>query len=144
VGEAQLEGAKQASRAQDCRSHEPELSQDMLPLLNADPAPMPQILKDVENPSLLTWCELESPLGSVNHPSEDLLPLAPPPFTFAQLLGDGFLMRGRGGIRLREDLLVGRMQDAPADILTLPARALHHPYKVIHKDVDMCNGASVA
>jgi hypothetical protein len=99
MGEAQLEGAKQASQARDCRSHEPELSQDTLPLLNADPAPMPQILKDVKNPSALTWRELKSPSGSVNHPSEDLLPLAPPPFAFVQLLRDGFLTRGRGGIR---------------------------------------------
>ena len=36
MGKSQLQGTKEACRAQDCWAHEPELSQHMLPFLHTD------------------------------------------------------------------------------------------------------------
>ena len=50
VGEPQLKGAKETRRAWYHWSHEPEFSQHMLPLLDADSVSPSQILKYVQDP----------------------------------------------------------------------------------------------
>ena len=50
VGQSQLQGTKEARRAQHHQSHELELSQHTLPLLHTDPVPASEILEYVDDP----------------------------------------------------------------------------------------------
>jgi hypothetical protein len=36
------------------------------------------------------------------------------------------------------------MHDAPVDIPAAPSQALHHLNEIIHKDINMCDGTTVA
>ena len=69
--------------------------------------------------------------------------LAPSAVAFQELfLGDGFLSLCCCEVWLRENI-VHCVHDAAADILALALGALHNTNEVIHKDIHMCDRASV-
>jgi hypothetical protein len=141
MGEAQLKGTKQPGRAWYRRRHEPELTEDALPLLNADPAPVPQVVEYVQHTKAAAWGELDGAPCGIQHPPKDLLPLAPATITFAQLLHGHCLLPSKGPLVRSRKHLVDRVHDAAADVPTSPTGALGHPDEVVDEDVDVGNGA---
>jgi hypothetical protein len=142
MGEAQLKSTKQPGRAWYCRHHEPELTKDALPLLDADPAPVPQVIKYVQDTMAAAWGELDGTPHGIQHPPKDLLLLAPAPtITFAQLLNGHRFLQSKGCIIRSREHLINHMHNAVADVLTSLAGALCHPNEVIDKDINVSKGA---
>ena len=86
VGDTKLEGTKESSAAQNCRSHEAELAQDALLSLKANASFSPEVIKDDKDLSFVAVSEFKRALGRIEDPTKDLFSLCPATVTFQSFL----------------------------------------------------------
>ena len=111
----------------------------MLPLLDANSLSSSQILEYVNDLLGALLCELQCLVLTIQHPTQDLLPLVPTSIPFSKfLLQYGFLSVHVVCIPLGKYLVHG-VHDAEPDVVALVLGPLSKPNKIIDEDINVCD-----